>query len=303
MNQPTLVILAAGMASRYGSMKQVQAFGPGDETIMEYSIFDAIRAGFGKVVFVIRRDFADEFKSVFEAKLNGRIPTDYVFQEKDLFMDGEEVPLDRVKPWGTAHAVLCAKDAVKEPFAVINADDFYGFDAFEKAFNFLSTECHKKLYAIIGYELGKTLSPFGSVSRGVCDVDEDGYLVAIHERTNIYKDKKKIVYEEATGKNKLAKDAVASMNFWCFEPSVFDLTQKMFKDFLKYHMTNPKAEFFIPIVADEFIRQGLGKIKVILAGSQWFGVTYKEDAEGVKKSLKKLIKKEEYPKKLWKKKD
>ncbi|HSU28128.1 MAG TPA: sugar phosphate nucleotidyltransferase [Chitinophagaceae bacterium] len=301
MNQPTLVILAAGMASRYGSMKQVQAFGPGDETIMDYSIYDAIRAGFGKVVFVIRRDFADEFKSVFEAKLNGRIATDYVFQEKDSFMDEEEWPLDRVKPWGTAHAVLCAKDAVKEPFAVINADDFYGLDAFQKAFEFLSAECNKKLYAIIGYALESTLSEFGSVSRGVCDVDADGYMVAIHERVNIYKEKKKILYEEGTEKKPIARDSIVSMNFWCFDPSVFDLTRKMFKDFIKYHGTNPKAEFFIPIVADEFIRQGLGKIKVILSGSQWFGVTYKEDAEGVKKSLKKLIKKEVYPKKLWKK--
>ncbi|HEY6063103.1 MAG TPA: sugar phosphate nucleotidyltransferase [Chitinophagaceae bacterium] len=173
--KPTLVILAAGMASRYGSMKQVQGFGPGNETIMDYSIYDAIRAGFGKVVFIIRKDFADDFKKIFEPKLKYRIAADYVFQEMDSFMNGFEVPAGRTKPWGTAHAVLCAKDAVKEPFAVINADDFYGRDAFKKAHDFLVKDCGEKLFSIIGYELIRTLSEHGSVSRGVCEADENGF--------------------------------------------------------------------------------------------------------------------------------
>src|SRR4051812_18707492 len=174
--QPTLLILAAGMASRYGSMKQIQSFGPGGETIMDYSIYDAIRAGFGKVVFIIREDFANDFKAIFEPKLKGRIATDYVFQKLDSFLGDHTLPPDRKKPWGTAHAVLCCKDVVKEPFAVINADDFYGRDAFQKAYDFLTTECNDRTYCIVGYELKRTLSENGSVSRGVCEVDSNGNL-------------------------------------------------------------------------------------------------------------------------------
>jgi choline kinase len=297
--KPTLVILAAGMASRYGSMKQVQGFGPGNETIMDYSIYDAIRSGFGKVVFIIRRDFADDFKKIFEPKLKGRIATDYVYQDKDAFMNGFEVPAERTKPWGTAHAVLCAKDAVKEPFAVINADDFYGHDAFQKASNFMVKECNEKLYSIIGYELVKTLSEHGSVSRGVCKVDEHNYLVAINERTNIYKEGDHIVYEENGHKHNVPSNSEVSMNFWCFHPSLFALGEKMFHDFLKHNISNLKSEFFIPIIGDHLISKGLGKIKVIPTSAQWFGVTYKEDAPGVQQSLNNLIKKGEYPERLW----
>ncbi len=297
--KPTLVILAAGMASRYGSMKQVQGFGPGNETIMDYSIYDAIRAGFGKVVFIIRREFAESFKNIFEPKLKGRIATEYVFQEMDAFMNGYEVPQDRLKPWGTAHAVLCANDAVNEPFAVINADDFYGRDAFEKAFQFMVNECNPKLYSIIGYDLVKTLSEHGSVSRGVCEVDEKGFLTAINERTNLYKEDDRIVYEENGEKHELPADSKVSMNFWCFDPSVFQLGEKMFHNFLKDNLSNPKAEFFIPIVGDQFIRNGSGNIKVIPTASSWFGVTYKEDAPGVEKSLMNLVKNGEYPERLW----
>ena len=185
--KPTLMILAAGMASRYGSMKQTEGFGPHGETIMDYSIYDAIRAGFGKVVFIIRKDFAENFKATFEPKLKGKIETEYVFQEMDSFTEGFTIPTERSKPWGTAHAVLCAKDVVNEPFAVINADDFYGRNAFEKAFEFLTNECDEKTYSLIGYELNKTLSEHGTVSRGVCDVDDKGNLVSITERTKIYK--------------------------------------------------------------------------------------------------------------------
>ena len=194
--QPTLLILAAGMASRYGSMKQTEGFGPSGETIMDYSIYDAVRAGFGKVVFIIRKDFADNFKSNFDNRFKGQIAVDYVYQEMTSFVDPAYLPADRTKPWGTAHAVLCARDAVKEPFAVINADDFYGLDAFTKAADFLNNQANENTYAIIGYQLDKTLSDNGTVSRGVCSVDANGNLLAINERTKIYGKDGKVVYEE-----------------------------------------------------------------------------------------------------------
>ena len=266
---------------------------------MDYSIYDAIRAGFGKVVFIIRKDFADDFKKIFEPKLKNRIAAEYVFQEMDSFMDGYESPAERTKPWGTAHAVFCAKDAASEPFAVINADDFYGRDAFQKAHDFLVNECSEKLYSLIGYELIKTLSEHGSVSRGVCAADHEGFLVAINERTKIYREGDRIVYEENDKKHEVSSDSKVSMNFWCFDTSVFQLGEKMFHEFLKNNITNPKSEFFIPIIGDQFIKKGLGKIKVIPTASQWFGVTYKEDAPGVERSLRNLIEKGEYPEKLW----
>src|SRR5215213_5412892 len=205
--QPTLVVLAAGMASRYGSMKQTQSFGPGGETIMEYSIHDAIRAGFGKVVFVIRKDFEDNFKKVFEPKLSGKIKTEYVDQDLTDYTDGFEIPKERTKPWGTAHAVLCARDVIKEPFAVINADDFYGKDAFEKAATFLTSEVAADRYCIIGYELVKTLSENGTVSRGVCEVNDNNELISINERTKIYRENNNIVYEEADGKHEVPENS------------------------------------------------------------------------------------------------
>ena len=297
--KPTLLILAAGMASRYGSMKQIQSFGPGGETIMDYSIYDAIRAGFGKVVFIIREDFAEDFKEIFEPKLKGRIATDYVYQDLRSFIGNYQVPAERSKPWGTAHAVLCAKDTVKEPFAVINADDFYGRDAFEKASKFLTNEVREDLYAIIGYELIKTLSDHGTVSRGVCEVDKDGYLVSIAERTKVGPENGKIIYEENGQKHELSSDAKVSMNFWCFHPSVFNMTEKAFHEFLAKSASDPKAEFFIPIIGDHLVRSGLGRIKVIPTGSQWFGVTYKEDAPEVKANLEHLVHQGEYPPRLW----
>ncbi|HEX6180311.1 MAG TPA: sugar phosphate nucleotidyltransferase [Chitinophagaceae bacterium] len=297
--KPTLLILAAGMASRYGSMKQIQSFGPGGETIMDYSIYDAIRAGFGKVVFIIRDDFAEDFKEIFEPKLKGRIATDYVYQDLRSFIGNYQVPAERSKPWGTAHAVLCAKDTVKEPFAVINADDFYGRDAFEKASKFLTNEVREDLYAIIGYELIKTLSDHGTVSRGVCEVDKDGYLVSIAERTKVGPENGKIIYEENGQKHELSSNAKVSMNFWCFHPSVFNMTEKAFHEFLAKSASDPKAEFFIPIIGDHLVRSGLGRIKVIPTGSQWFGVTYKEDAPEVKANLEHLVHQGQYPPRLW----
>ncbi len=298
--KPTLLILAAGMASRYGSMKQTEGFGPSGETIMDYSIYSAIKAGFGKVVFIIRKDFEDNFKAAFEPKLKGKIAVDYVFQERDSFVDAAYLPVDRTKPWGTGHAMLCAKDAVKEPFAVINADDFYGQDAFNKAAEFLLHKCTQKQNAIIGYKLANTLSEHGTVSRGVCQVDANNMLTNITERTKIYKKEDAIIFEEKDTFTSLPDSTNVSMNFWCFHPSIFNLTDILFKEFPKNNMENLKAEFFIPIIAEHFIKAFEGQIEVISTSSQWFGVTYKEDASGVKDSLNVLIKNGEYPNALWK---
>jgi dTDP-glucose pyrophosphorylase len=297
--KPTLVIMAAGMASRYGSMKQIQQFGPGGETIMDYSIYDAIKAGFQKVVFIIRKDFADDFKNIFEPKLKGKIETAYVFQEMDKHIGNHSVPAERSKPWGTAHAILCAKEAVNGPFAVINADDFYGTDAFRKAHDFLESECREDVYAIVGYELAKTLSEHGSVSRGVCEV-KDGNLVAIKEMLKIYRENGKMVSEEPDGnKTALPEDAKASMNFWCFHPSIFEFIERGFQQFLNENINSPKAEYLIPFVADQWIKSGRGVIKVLPTSSQWFGVTYKEDAPVVLRSLNALVDNKVYPPALW----
>src|SRR5688572_14302591 len=216
--EPTLLILAAGMASRYGSMKQTEGFGPGGETIMEYSIYDAMRAGFKKVVFIIRKDFAENFQAIIEPKLAGKIKTGYVYQDLKSFTGAHTVPADRTKPWGTAHAVLCAKDEVKEPFAVINADDFYGRDAFEKAYKFLKQDVSNTVYSIIGYELLKTLSDNGTVNRGVCQVDANGNLSGIAERLNIQRVDGKILCDDDQQPKELPLDSQVSMNFWCFDP-------------------------------------------------------------------------------------
>jgi hypothetical protein len=297
--KPTLLILAAGMASRYGSMKQIESFGPGGETIMDYSIYDAIRAGFGKIVFLIREEFADNFKTIFEPKLKGRVQTDYVYQDLKSYLDGFTLPPDRAKPWGTAHAVLCAKDAIKEPFAVINADDFYGRDAFQKAYQFLVNDCAADTYSIVGYELLKTLSDHGTVNRGVCQVDAKGNLSTIAERLNISMQDGKILCDDHAQPKELSRDSQVSMNFWCFHPSVFTYSEKLFHDFLSKHIHEPKSEFFIPIVADQFTKEGVGVIRVIPTSSLWFGVTYKEDAPEVRKSVNDLVSKGEYPSHLW----
>ena len=298
--QPTLLILAAGMASRYGSMKQTEGFGPSGETIMDYSIYDAIKAGFGKVVFIIRKDFADGFKANFGEKLKGKIEVDYVYQEMDCHVDSKDIPEGRTKPWGTGHAVLCASEMIKEPFAVINADDYYGTDAFKKAADFLNNECDEHTYAIIGYQLDKTLSKHGTVSRGVCQVDDKMNMIAINERTKIYADGDKVVYEDNETKKEVPANSSVSMNFWCFHPSMFTLTKELFEAFVPANRENIKAEFFIPIIADEFIKIQGNTVKVIPTLSQWFGVTYKEDAPSVKASIDKLVEDKVYPSSLWK---
>lgn len=297
--KPTLLILAAGMASRYGSMKQIDGFGPNNETIIDYSIYDAIKAGFGKVVFIIKEEFLNDFKEIFEAKLNGKIETDYVFQNFDIKQFGVDIDIERAKPWGTAHAILSGRTAINEPFCVINADDFYGLDAYQKMVKFLTTEVSDSNYSMIGYEIGKTLSDYGSVSRGVCKVDENGILEDINERTKVLRDGETIVFEEDDKQYPLAVDTRVSMNFWGFTPAVFQITEELFRDFAVQNKENPKAEFFIPLVAEYLVKSRKADFKVVPTDSQWFGVTYKEDKPIVKASIDQLIKDGAYPDNLW----
>ncbi|MBB6500364.1 NDP-sugar synthase [Pedobacter cryoconitis] len=297
--KPTLLILAAGMASRYGSMKQIDGFGPNGETIIDYSIYDAIKAGFGKVVFIIKEEYVENFKEIFDAKLKGKIETDYVFQNFDLKQYGIDLEIERSKPWGTAHAVLAARHAIKEPFCVINADDFYGLDAYEKMVKFLTEEVNDSNYSMIGYEIGKTLSDYGSVSRGVCKVSADDYLEEIVERTKVLHAGDAIVYEEEEKQYPLSLDTRVSMNFWGFTPEVFKISEELFRDFAKENKDNPKAEFFIPLVADSLINSDTADFKVVPTDSKWFGVTYKEDKPIVQASIDQLIKDGIYPENLW----
>ena len=297
--KPTLLILAAGMASRYGSMKQIDGFGPNDETIIDYSIYDAIKAGFGKVVFIIKEEYVENFKAIFDAKLTGKIETDYVFQNFDLKQYGIDIEIERSKPWGTAHAVLAARHAIKEPFCVINADDFYGLDAYEKMVKFLTTEVSSSNYSMIGYEIGKTLSDYGSVSRGVCKVSADGYLEEVIERTKVFRDGEAIVYEEDEKQYPLSLDTRVSMNFWGFTPEMFKISEELFRDFAHANKDNPKAEFFIPLVADSLLSSETADFKVVPTDSKWFGVTYKEDKPIVQACIDQLIKDGVYPENLW----
>ncbi len=288
------------MASRYGSMKQVDGFGPNGETIIDYSIYDAIRAGFGKVSFIIREEFYEAFKAKFEPKLAGKIETDYVFQSFDLSKYGITKEIERQKPWGTGHAVLEASEQINEPFCVINADDFYGYDAFEKMAAFLKDDARDDNYSLMGYEVDKTLSDYGSVSRGICKVNAEGNLEEIVERTKVYTKDGQIVHEDEAGNTTpLDADARASMNFWGFTPAVFKQTKEMFVRFVEANENNPKAEFFIPLMAEELTKKGIANFKVIPTSSKWFGVTYKEDKPLVEKSISDLLAKGVYPEKLW----
>ena len=299
--KPTLLILAAGMASRYGSMKQIDGFGPNGETIIDYSMYDAINAGFGKISFIIREEFVESFKAIFEPKLKGRgVEIDYVFQSYDLTKFGIDKTIERSKPWGTAHAVLSARDQIHEPFCVINADDYYGYDAFKKMADFLNDGVKDDLFSIIGYQVDKTLSEYGTVSRGVCQVDDNGNMVAINERLKVYFAKDgSVVYEEDGKEFPLAANTPVSMNFWGFTPAVFEKTLPLFKAFVEANQDNPKAEFFIPLIGDELIKSGEASFKVIPTDAKWFGVTYKEDKPIVQKSISELVANGTYPANLW----
>ncbi len=299
--QPVLVILAAGMASRYGSMKQIQSFGPSGETIMDYSVYDAIGAGFKKVIFIIREDFAEDFKEIFEPKLEGKIETAYVYQRLDAFTGARVIPAERQKPWGTAHAVLCCIETVNGPFAIINADDFYGRDAFVKACNFLVNKAGNERLAVLGYELPNTLSEFGSVSRGIISVNEKNEMSEIVERLKVYTKDGGIVYEENGKLTSLPASTKVSMNFFCLAPGYINLCEREFSKFLDTNINDPKAEFLLPRMADEFIKSGAGVIEVIPTNARWFGVTYKEDAAMAQASINALVQAGKYPSNLWEK--
>jgi UTP-glucose-1-phosphate uridylyltransferase len=294
--KPTLLILAAGMGSRYGGLKQIEPVGPNGETILEYSIFDAIRAGFGKVVFVIRKSFADDFKARFESKLAGKIEIEYVFQEIDKLPEGFSLPEGREKPWGTGHAVLMAKDVIHEPFAAINADDFYGAEAYKTIANFLLQNTDQSKYSMVGYQLEKTLSEFGAVSRGICLTDENNFLTKITETHKIRQEDGSIFCADENNENiQLSGNEVVSMNFWGFYPSIFANIENQFIDFLNTNLTMPKSEFYIPSVVFEMIKKEKAKVEVLRADSPWFGVTYKDDKPFVIEQIKNLTDAGLYP--------
>ncbi len=289
--KPTLLVLAAGMGSRYGGLKQMDGVGPNGEIILDYSVMDAIRAGFGKVVFVIRHSFADQFKARINAEHYGnRIAVEYVYQELDKLPAGFSVPEGREKPWGTNHAILMAKDAIHEPFAIINADDFYGRDAFQVMADHLRTLDGKEgSYCMVGYRLENTLSENGTVSRGVCQTDANGLLVGMTERTAIGRTANGIEYKDTDGSmHPLPADATVSMNLFGFTPDYFAKSEALFVDFLKEHGQELKSEYYIPFAVNTFIADGRATMTVLKTTAQWFGVTYKEDRPMVVDRLKKL---------------
>lgn len=299
--KPTLLILAAGMGSRFGGLKQIEPVGPNGETILEYSVYDAIRAGFGKVVFVIRESFAESFKRQFEPKLSGKIEIKYVYQETNILPEGYTLPEGREKPWGTGHAVLMAKDEINEPFAVINADDFYGANAYKVLSEYLSSQISNSQYTMVGYCLKKTLSDFGSVSRGICVTDQNNQLSEITETHKIRPEEGKILCEWQNETTKeLNGNEIVSMNFWGFHPSIFSNIEDQFIDFLKQNINLPKSEFYIPFVVFEMIKRKLISVEVLSADSPWFGVTYKEDKPYVIEQIQKLTDEGVYPSNLWK---
>lgn len=296
----TLLVLAAGMGSRYGALKQMDGVGPNNEAILDYSIYDAKRAGFGKVVFVIRKDFADAFKKINNSERFG-LPVEYVYQGLDCLPEGYSVPEGRVKPWGTGHAVLMAADVIKEPFAAINADDFYGKEAYEVVAKYLES-CYGKTgeYSMVAYKLKNTLSDFGTVSRGVCTQDENHYLQTIVERTSIGKTEKGAAYNDEDGSHELDMETLVSMNFFGFTPDFLTHLKQGFKDFLDGQAkSNIKAEFYIPLMVNKLINSGKARLKVLSSEAVWFGVTYKEDKPAVVKNIQALIDKGIYPEKLW----
>ena len=304
MVKPTLLVLAAGMGSRYGALKQMDGVGPNNEAIIDYSIYDAIRAGFGKVVFVIRHSFADDFTAIFnKERFGGKIEVEVVYQELDYLPEGFTLPEGREKPWGTNHALLMAKDVIKEPFAVINADDFYGADAYRVIGEYLSqlggVSNH---YCMVGYEVNKTLSENGTVSRGVCSIDEDNFLTSIVERTKIERNAEgTIVFHDLGEDEALEENTPVSMNLFGFTPDYFAYSEEYFKGFLAdpANQTNLKAEFFIPLMVNELVGKGTSKLKVLATTADWFGVTYQADKPQLVAKIEELIEAGVYPRNLW----
>lgn len=299
--RPTLLILAAGIGSRYGGLKQLDGVGPNGETILEYSVYDALRAGFGKLVFVIRPDFAAEFKRLVTSKFAGQVPIEYVYQELSMLPVGFHVPPQRVKPWGTGHAILIAEPAINEPFVAINADDLYGASAFQMLSDYLSAlpSLSASDYAMVGYVLRNTLSEYGSVARGICQLDGD-YLRSVVELTKIEKDGHAAKYTDDTGQvHPLSGDEIVSLNIWGFTPSIFGYLRELFIQFLQEHGHTEKAELYIPTVVGALVAQGRVRVKVLPSQDPWFGVTYREDKPYVIKNIQDLIVQNVYPEKLW----
>jgi len=301
--KPTLFVLAAGMGSRYGGLKQLDGLGPNGETIMDYSIYDAIKAGFGKIVFVIRESFEADFKAVVVNKFKNLIDVDIVFQDIANVPEGCTYTPEREKPWGTNHAVLMGKDVIKEPFAVINADDFYGQESFAILADFLrSVEGKENEYCMVGYHVGNTLSESGSVSRGVCVVDENDLLLNVVERTHIEEKGGTIIYLDENGEEvAIPANTPVSMNMWGFTPDYFDYSVEFFKEFLAENGQKLKSEFYIPLAVNNLIVQNRVSCKVLDTPSKWFGVTYAEDRPQVVLKINELIRKGTYPKQLFKK--
>ena len=304
MVKPTLLVLAAGMGSRYGSLKQMDGVGPNGEAIIDYSVYDAIRAGFGKVVFVIRHSFADDFISVFNReRFGGKIEVEYVYQELDYLPEGFTVPEGREKPWGTNHAVMMAAKAIATPFAVINADDFYGQNSYEVMGSYLSNLADSRnSYAMVGYEVNKTLSENGTVSRGVCTVDSDNFLTSMVERTKIERNSEGVIVFHDLGDDvALEENTPVSMNFFGFTPDYFEYSEQTFKEFLsdENNQTNLRSEFFIPLMVNTLISNGTAKMKVLSTTAKWFGVTYKEDKPQLMAKIEALIEAGVYPRNLW----
>lgn len=293
----TLLVLAAGMGSRYGGLKQIDPVGPAGEAIIDYSVFDALRAGFNRLVFVIRHDIENAFKETIGKRFKGRIDVGYVYQELNL-PPGHVVPPGRTKPWGTGHAILMAADAIKEPFAVINADDFYGAHSYKVLSDQLRTGSHDM--SMVGFTLRNTVSDFGSVARGICKVSPDGYLNTVTELTKIEKKGEAIQYTDAKGQVfPLTGDEIVSMNMWGFTPVLFDHLQSQWKDFIAKRGQEQKSEFFIPTVVTNILAERKQKLKVLHSPAQWFGVTYREDRPIVVESIRRLIARGDYPERLW----
>ena len=299
--KPTLYVLAAGMGSRYGGLKQLDGLGPNGETIMDYSVFDAERGGFGKVVFVIRRSFEDDFKEKIISKYIHKIPVEIVFQDLDNLPAGFTLDPAREKPWGTNHAVLMAKDVIREPFAVINADDFYGRESYAILADYLSKlDGQQNSYCMVGYRVGNTLSESGSVARGVCETNAGGFLTGVVERTQVERIDGKVQYKDENDQwVTIADNTPVSMNMWGFTPDYFNHSEDYFISFLRENSHNLKAEFFIPLAVNNLIVSNTAKVKVLDTPSKWFGVTYANDRQGVVDKIQALIDKGEYPSKLW----
>lgn len=299
--KPTLFVLAAGMGSRYGGLKQLDGLGPNGETIMDYSIFDAIRGGFGKLVFVIRKDFENDFRNKIISKYENHIPVELVFQSIDDLPAGFTCPEGRTKPWGTNHAVLMGKDVIKEPFAVINADDFYGRDSFAVLGKALSEMDGKKNdYCMVGYRVGNTLSESGSVARGICGTNEGGYLTTVVERTEIMRVNGPVCYKDEKGEWVAIEDNTpVSMNMWGFTPDYFKYSEDYFMEFLKENRENLKAEYYIPLMVNKLVNDGTARVKVLDTTAKWFGVTYAADRQSVVDKIQALVDAGEYPAKLF----